>query len=216
MVWGTGGTKRAIACLRFLHSPEGRISLSRSENITCRRHISHAAGVFHCDVACNITRGAPSPLVVWGTRGTRQQIPASFTRPKGEFHSCEARISRAVGTFHRPIGKANGIFHYAKGVDEVRFRRGQVLQRDTVPGRVAESGTDLRRLHFASEQTRLSTPQRGMRSPVREEPLHSVKGVVPCLGRKPGGTAGLSPVPVFRIGVSVRGAGVSFFPNHGR
>ena len=58
-------------------SPAGRISLSRSKNFTCRRHISHAAGVFHCDVACNITRGAPSPLVIWGTgeRGNGGSVP---------------------------------------------------------------------------------------------------------------------------------------------
>ena len=105
-----GGTKRAIACLRFLHSPAGRISLLRSKNFTCRRHISHAAGVFHCDVACNITRGAPSPLVVRGpgerkNGGERREqacVFASFTRPQGEDHSREARISRAVGPYHTP------------------------------------------------------------------------------------------------------------------
>ena len=65
-LWFGERRKRKNTLSRSSNSPEGRISLSRSENITCRRHISHAAGVFHCDVACNITRGAPSPLVVWG------------------------------------------------------------------------------------------------------------------------------------------------------
>ena len=148
----------------------------------------------------------------WGTGGTRQQILASFTRPKGDIITPKAYIISSAGrTSLRQRRTSLKLVHQLHCYEEVRFRRGQVPQRDTVPGRVAESGTDLRRLHFASEQTRLSTPRRGMRSPVREEPLHSVKGVVPCLGRKPGGTAGLSPVPVFRIGVSVRGAGVSFF-----
>ena len=143
---GNGESGGTTTNPRFLHSPEGRISLLRSKNFTCRRHISRPQrglftvillatspagphprlwfgergtgrtfvpfsqlarranftlakrefhvpqahftppkGALHCDVACNITRGAPSPLVVWGTgeRGACLVLPCLPPRGRG-------------------------------------------------------------------------------------------------------------------------------------
>ena len=44
--------------------------------------------------------------------------------------------------------------------DEVRLRQTRFRQRFTVPARVAESGEEMGRRHFASELTELSTAAR--------------------------------------------------------
>ena len=97
--------------------------------------------------------------------------------------------------------------------DEVRLRQTRFRQRFTVPARVAESGEETGRWHFASELSELSTRCVCVALPGRTPLSVHSKVSFPVRGRKPGGTAGELPSQFSRIGVflSVHGAGVSFF-----
>ena len=96
--------------------------------------------------------------------------------------------------------------------DEVRLRQTRFRQRFTVPARVAESGEETGRWHFASELSELSTRCVCVALPGRTPLSVHSKVSFPVRGRKPGGTAGELPSQFTRIGVSVHGAGVSFSP----